>query len=161
MGNRNPDPREPKRTEVVIEERLVAADPVDRIRKVPGKSHLVDLKKGKTYRIDMTSTEIDSSLRLEDEAGKMLAQDEDGGGGLNARIDFRPQADGKYRIQATTYAGGVGNYVITVKELVPVPKKDPPRPPKLGGPVPAAIKVIAACSANTSATRSRSSATAS
>jgi hypothetical protein len=139
-----PPAQEPKRTEVVIEERLVAADPVDRIRKVPAKSHLVDLQKGKTYRIDMTSNEIDSSLRLEDEAGNTLAQDEDSGGGLNARIDFRPKEDGKYRIQATTYAGGVGNYVITVKELVPVPKKDPPRPPKLGGPVPAAIKVALA-----------------
>jgi Bacterial pre-peptidase C-terminal domain len=134
-------PQEPKRAEIVIEERLVAADPVDRIRKVPAKSHLVELKKGKTYRIDMTSTEIDSSLRLEDEAGKTLAQDEDSGGGLNARIDFRPPADGKYRIQATTYAGGVGSYVITVKEYVPPPKKGPARPPKLGGPVPAAVKI--------------------
>jgi Bacterial pre-peptidase C-terminal domain len=130
---------EPTRTDVVIEERLAPADPADRIRKVPGKTHVVELKKGKNYRIDMMSTEIDSSLRLEDESGKTLAQDEDSGGGLNARIDFRPPADGRYRIQATTYAGGVGKYTITVKELALV-AKSVPRPPKLGGPVPAAVK---------------------
>jgi hypothetical protein len=127
----------------VIEDRLVAGDAVDRIRKVPAKTHIVELKKGKNYRIDMASKEIDSSLRLEDEAGKVFAQDEDSGGDLNARIDFRPAADGKYRIQATTYAGGVGNYVITVKEMVLVAKGQP-RLPKLGGPVPASQKIALA-----------------
>ena len=140
VRGQQPPVQEAKRTEIVIEERLLAADPVDPIRKVPAKTHVVELKKGKRYRIDMTSAEIDSSLRLEDEAGKILAQDEDGGGGLNARIDFRPPADGRYRIQATTYAGGVGSYVLTVKEMEIVVKSQP-RPPKLGGPVPASEKI--------------------
>jgi pre-peptidase len=125
---------------IVFEERLVGGDPVDRIRKVPAKTHVVELNKGKIYRIEMTSTEIDSSLRLEDEAGKTLAQDEDSGGGLNARIDFRPPADGQYRIQATTYAGGVGSYKVTVREIT-ILVKSAPRSPKLGGPVPASVKI--------------------
>ena len=136
---------EPKRTEVVIEDRLVAADPADHIRKVPAKTHVVELKKGKFYRIDMTSSTTSTHRRCvwKTRAARFSPRTRTRAAGLNARIDFRPPADGKYRIQATTYAGGVGNYVITVKEMALV-AKSVPRPPKLGGPVPAAQKVALA-----------------
>jgi hypothetical protein len=133
--------QEPTSEPIVLRDRLVSSDAPDRLRKVPAKTHVVELKKGKIYRIDMASTEIDSSLRIENEAGKTLAQDEDGGGGLNARISFRPPEDGRYRIQATTYAGDVGSYTLTIHEVEPPIKMGPPKLPVRGGPMPEAVKV--------------------
>ena len=60
------------------------------------------MEAGKTYRIDHMSEDFDAFLFLEDPDGKKLAQDDDGGAGLNSRIIHKAKAAGDYRIIATT-----------------------------------------------------------
>jgi hypothetical protein len=77
--------------------------------------HTVTLVKGTTYVIDMKSTQIDSYLYLEDSGAKMLAQDDDSGGNLNARIVWTAQYTGTHRLVATSFGQGqTGTYTISV-----------------------------------------------
>lgn len=81
------------------------------------KSYKFAMKAGSTYTIDLVSKKIDSYLRLEDAAGKNLAEDDDGGGTLNSRIVHRAVRDGTYRIVVTTCdPGQTGPYRLTVHE---------------------------------------------
>ena len=66
----------------------------------------VNLTKDRTYTIDMESTQFDAYLFLENSERQVLAQDDDSGGNLNARILFQAPADGVYRIITTTFAQG-------------------------------------------------------
>src|SRR5206468_3016980 len=86
-------------------------------RNGPCKIHRINFSKGKVYQIDMTSTDFDAYLRIEDAAGRHLAADDDSGGQLNARIIFKAPEDGTYRIIATAFIiNGAGNYRLTVVE---------------------------------------------
>jgi tetratricopeptide (TPR) repeat protein len=79
----------------------------------------VKLQAGKTYVIDMVSPDpkaLDPYLVLRDATGTKLAEDDDSGGGLNARITFRAAQDGTFRIQATSYNAGRGAFTLTVRE---------------------------------------------
>src|SRR5438105_4987 len=71
------------------------------------KTYKVKLQKGKTYQIDMISLDgkqFDTFLRLEDAKGKQVAEDDDSGGDLNARITYTPEESGEFKIWATTFA---------------------------------------------------------
>lgn len=100
-----------------VEAILSKDDPLDSARK---KSHcrLYDVKmtKGNTYVIDMISKQFDSYLRLEDSAGKQVAQDDDSGGGNNARIRFKTPSDGVYRVVATSFDTATGLFMLKVRE---------------------------------------------
>src|SRR5262249_13092007 len=64
----------------------------------------VKLTAGKTYVIDMVSPDqkaLDPYLVLQDADGKRLAEDDDSGGGLNARTPARAARDGLHRLSAT------------------------------------------------------------
>jgi hypothetical protein len=62
------------------------------------------------------SKDFDAYLRIEDEQGKELAWNDDGGGERNARIAFRAPADGVYRVIATTFHDkAVGKFVLNVR----------------------------------------------
>jgi S1-C subfamily serine protease len=101
-----------------VMDRLTAADPKDRVRPGFHKVHSVRLLAGSTYTIDMKTREagFDPYLRLENSAGQQLAEDDDGGGFPNARIVFRCQATGDYRIIATTFAPNMqGQYLLVVR----------------------------------------------
>ena len=79
----------------------------------------VKLTAGKTYVIDMVSPDqraLDPYLVLQDADRKHLAEDDDGGDGLNARIIYRARRDGVYRILATSYDAGRGDFTLTVRE---------------------------------------------
>src|ERR1700733_11860303 len=96
--------------------KLTANDPTDPMRGGPMQIHVVAMKAGKAYQIDMVSTELDSYLRLLDPKGNQLAEDDDSGGNLNARIIFNCNQTGDYKIVCTTVgASNGGNYVLTVK----------------------------------------------
>lgn len=91
-------------------------DPTDKQRKGPMQVHTVKLKAGKTYIIDMTSDQVDSYLRLLDEKGKQLDEDDDSGGGQNAQIVFNCTRSAAYQIVCTTFAENMrGSYKLTVK----------------------------------------------
>ncbi|MFO0969169.1 MAG: PPC domain-containing protein [Gemmataceae bacterium] len=100
-----------------INVRLTAGDPRDRVRV---DSHYkvfeVHLEEGRAYQIDLEGTGIDPYLRLETAAGSELAANDDFGGTLNSRIDFRPSVTGTYRIICTTYRPATGDMTLRVQE---------------------------------------------
>src|SRR5205814_1343809 len=67
-----------------------------------------------TWEINLKSTDFDAYLRLEDSAGKQLAEDDDSGGNLDSKIVFKAPKDDTYKIIATTFAPATGNYTLTV-----------------------------------------------
>jgi hypothetical protein len=103
-------------------DQLTYTDPFDKVRKrSKAKTYTVRLTAGKTYQIDMTSSFIDSYLRLENPAGPEVAEDDDSGGNLNARIIYACTQTGAYRIIATTFAAGgtgapTGPFTLKVQE---------------------------------------------
>lgn len=62
------------------------------------------VSEGGRIRIDLESAEGDSFLYLLDEDGSRLADNDDGGAGLNARVE-RDLAPGIYLVEATTVGG--------------------------------------------------------
>lgn len=116
-----------KGVSLTLNGQIVEGDAKDAVRQMPCKIHIVKLEKGKKYQIDMTSTDFDTYLRVESSTGEDLAQDDDGGGNLNARIRFTPTKDDSFKIIATSFSGGEGNYTLTVRDL------DGPAPAGKGG----------------------------
>ena len=83
------------------------------------QSHPLKMTAGKTYMIDMTSAEFDTYLRLEDDKGKVLAENDDiSPQNSNSRIGFPCKQDGSYRIVATSFQhAGRGAYVLIIREF--------------------------------------------
>jgi tetratricopeptide (TPR) repeat protein len=80
--------------------------------------HPLNMEAGKKYVVDMESLVFDSYLILQDPMGRTLAENDDGGGGLNARLEFTPEKTGTYRVVATTLGGNSqGAYTLIVREL--------------------------------------------
>jgi serine protease Do len=80
------------------------------------KVYLVKLEEGKSYQIDHVSQAFDAYLYLEGPDGKILAQDDDGGNGLNSRIVHKAAATGNYRIIATSLGGtATGDYSLSIQ----------------------------------------------
>ena len=76
----------------------------------------INLVAGKTYQSDMMSQDFDCYLFLENPKGQLIAQDDDGGDGLNSRIVIRAQDAGVHRIIATYFGNGSGQFTVTVRE---------------------------------------------
>ena len=97
---------------IVIDGTLPAGDGKTK----PAQSHKVKLTQGVVYVIDLVSKDFDAYLRLEDSGGKLLAEDDDSGGMLNARLFFIPPATAEYTLVATCYKPKAGKYRLTVQE---------------------------------------------
>ena len=97
--------------------RLTLNDPLDRSRAGSRcRIHRVRLEAGRAYVIDLHSPEFDAYLRIEDAAGNGLAEDDDGGPDLDARIVFTPARGGIYALVVTTFeADETGSYVLSVQ----------------------------------------------
>ena len=92
-------------------------DPVGRVRfNCHYDTHTVYLQAGCPYTIDLTGC-FDTYLRVESGCGcHVLAENDDGGHGLNSRIYFTPTRSGIYRLLTTSYRqGDTGNYHLTVR----------------------------------------------
>lgn len=105
------------------DEPLVVHDAVQDLRfngqigKTPTVTYMVKVTAGKNYQIDMHSPNtaaLDPLVRVLDADGIQLAQDDDGAGNLNARLNWRAPATGIYRVVATRYQGH-GPYTLTVR----------------------------------------------
>src|SRR5262249_24479516 len=89
---------------------------------------------GRTYIIDMKAlpgSNFDPYLRLETATGQVLAEDDDSGGGLDARITFRATQTGNYNLIATSFSPQFGPFTLTVVEQgggVAPPRIDPKIP---------------------------------
>jgi len=103
---------------LAVNAELANNDPRDTRRRVCfAKIYQVKMFKGKTYTIDMVSNRFDTYLRIETLAGKQLAEDDDSGGQLNARISFRPTENAVYRVIGTSFdPNAVGAFTLTVRE---------------------------------------------
>jgi hypothetical protein len=74
------------------------------------------LESDTTARIDLESTAFDAFLVLKDSSGNVVASDDDGGNGLNSRIE-RVLAAGTYEIVASSFGPNqTGAYQLTVDE---------------------------------------------
>lgn len=74
--------------------------------------------RGERIQVDVTSSAFDAYAILEDATGKILARDDDSGGGTNARIVFTLSEAGAYRIIANTYRqGSYGAYSLSVRQV--------------------------------------------
>jgi Caspase domain/Bacterial pre-peptidase C-terminal domain len=101
-----------------VEERLTNKDDLDAVRKTSyRKVYLVKMEAKREYTINLKSKDFDAYLRLEDDAGKQVASDDDGGGDRNALIRFTAPATGTYRIIATTFGERtMGAFLLSVEE---------------------------------------------
>ena len=84
---------------------LATTDPRDRaLEDSHCKVYTLSMTAGRTYQIDMTSSQFDAYLRLESEEGKQVAYDDDGAGvGLNAKMVYNCDKAGTYTIFATSF----------------------------------------------------------
>jgi S1-C subfamily serine protease/Tfp pilus assembly protein PilF len=106
---------------------LTADDPAD----CPGrkgcryKVQEVEFVAGKTYVIEMDRIGppgFDPYLILLDPADQKVAEDDDGGGNLNARLAYRAAETGTFRVYATTFAQGMtGKFRLTISEAAEGP----------------------------------------
>jgi len=108
---------------VAITDALTADDPRDARHQCPHRVYPVALDQGKTYVIEMRSTEFDTYLMLENDCGELLAQNDEDcivptNQALNSRVTFQPSATGTYQLVASAFsASGTGNFTITVREV--------------------------------------------
>ena len=77
----------------------------------------VKLEKGMRYQIDLMSRTFDAFLTLNDVDGKKIAEDDDGGIGLNSRIVIEAETSGTYRIIASSLGmTGRGSFQLTIEK---------------------------------------------
>ena len=83
------------------------------------QTHDMKLTAGTAYIIDMHSTSFDTYLKLLDEKGKLLDENDDiAPDNHNSRLLFTPKQDGTFRIVATSFQqNGMGAYTLTVRTL--------------------------------------------
>jgi hypothetical protein len=100
------------------EGRWTGQDPLYAQRNLPFKDYKVNLKGGKLYIIDLVkgAPGLDPYLFLESPTGKVVAQDDDSGGDLNARIVYAPPQDGEFRIIAASLSKASGPFTLTVRQ---------------------------------------------
>ena len=122
LHNANQPPNFPvdvARGKIILDRRdaITLNDPPDpRRQQSRMKVHQVHMQAGKTYFIAMNSNTLDPYLRLETPNGQNIAEDDDGGGNLNALIVHRATQTGMHRVIATTCFGGTGQYQVIVQE---------------------------------------------
>jgi hypothetical protein len=83
--------------------------------------HRVRLNEGETYRFALNSNGgdplSDPYLRLYDQRGDEVAMDDDGGGDLNALLEFTAPATGTYFVEASGFGdGATGGYALRALE---------------------------------------------
>lgn len=79
------------------------------------KLYRIRFEQGRTYVIDLMSNEIDAYLYLADTNNLIVAEDDDGGNGLNSRIVFTAPVTGDYKVRATSLHGQLGNFMLTIR----------------------------------------------
>lgn len=84
--------------------------------------HRVRMERGQRYTITATSDSFDTFLRLlRPGVEAPLAEDDDGGGGLNSRINHTATESGDYLVRVSSFApGGVGSYQLRVDPAQPL-----------------------------------------
>jgi hypothetical protein len=111
---------------VKADDKWTAQDPIYQAKTAFGvldkktnfKAFPVKMKAGNVYVIDLVrkaDQRVDPFLYLEGPDGKIVAEDDDGGGMLNARLIFPARQDGDYRVIATTLVPATGDFTLTIR----------------------------------------------
>ncbi len=91
---------------------------------------------GQFVQVDVMSDAFDAFCILQGPAGNEIARNDDGGGGLNARVNVALPVTGTYRIIANTYRKGqFGGYRVRLTTTGGGPMVAPAAPMVSGGPV--------------------------
>jgi hypothetical protein len=103
------------RADLAIQARLDGASPVSQTIR-PGCYYFVyrfHMTAEEPVVFDLSSRDFDAYLVLFDPQGRVVAQDDDSGGGTNARLTFTAPEDGWYEVMVTTARPGMmGNYIV-------------------------------------------------
>lgn len=79
--------------------------------------HKFEGKAGESVTINLTSSQFDAYLILLNPDNKLIAKNDDGGGGNRAKISITLATSGTYRIVVNTNkAGELGNYSLSLRE---------------------------------------------
>ena len=91
-------------------------DGMDVDLKLRAKRYLVKLEAGAKYTMTMDTKdqEFDPLLVVQDDAGKILAFDDDSGGQLNSKLDFTPAKSGTFTISAAGLRDTQGPYTLKI-----------------------------------------------
>jgi hypothetical protein len=101
---------------------LLIQSPNPMLKQAPAIVHGMKMLKDKVYVITLDSDQFDAYLMVKDFAGRVLAEDDDGGAtpanptSLNARIEFRCPLTGFYNIVLTCFDGKTGKCHFKVQE---------------------------------------------
>lgn len=85
--------------------------------------HRVQLEGGRRYAIGATSEAFDTYIKLlRPGSEEAVAEDDDSGGGTNARLYFTPPQSGEYVVRVSSFQpGGTGDYDLSVAPAAPLP----------------------------------------
>lgn len=95
----------------------------------PHKAFVSNFKAGQIYIITVDAEDkgnFDPYLQIEGAGGKVVAQDDDGGGYPNCRIVYKPKRSGEHRMIVTSVGKGQGSFNLKVITTVAGAKVDPP-----------------------------------
>jgi thiol-disulfide isomerase/thioredoxin len=121
--------------ELKVEGKLTDDGTKDKKTQLASNVHKFTMIKDTTYAIKMHSEEVDSYLRLEDKDGNQVAQNHDSDGNATARIVFRCEADGEYKVICTCFPQPMaplkttGSYTLTVRVANGDEAKETPKGP--------------------------------
>jgi len=103
---------------LIVNGELTEKDDKDKVRMQSYcKTFTYKMVKGRTYQIDMKSKDVDSYLRLENPKGDEVAKDDDSGGFPDARIIYKAEETGNFKIYATTFDGSAtGEFMFSVRQ---------------------------------------------
>lgn len=76
----------------------------------------LDITTGKSYIVQLESSDFDAVLLLKDSKGAVVRSDDDSGGDRNARLRLKDVKEGKYRLVVTSFGAGQGAYTLMVCE---------------------------------------------
>ena len=96
----------------------------------PYQVRTMSLEAGTRYAISAESEDFDPALRLSfaDDNDEAIAEDDDGGDGNNAYIEFAPARSGTYRLRVSSVDDSKGGYLLKVRDLPPLPAPLRPQP---------------------------------
>jgi len=95
----------------------------------PHKAFVANFKAGQIYIITCDAEDkgnFDPYLQLEGPGGKVVAQDDDGGGYPNCRLVFKPKRGGEHRLIVTSVGKGQGSFNLKVITTVAGAKGEQP-----------------------------------
>ncbi len=92
-------------------------DPPNPFSGRPHRAYQVQMEAGKTYQIDLVSTDFDSYLFLLDAKNNKITEDDDGGGALNARITYQAKTSDIFRIHASHFDNKSGKFTLAVRRM--------------------------------------------